>query len=92
LDLKLFRDGLHDCFPIDFRVVENQKISRPVCLQRKQSGLRYNSRNIIRAWVKVGRLTDGAYQFATFMAMANETIVSPIFPELELTAMQVLGA
>jgi Uma2 family endonuclease len=44
----------------------------------------------IREWVKVGTLTAGAYQFITFRG--NETILSPTFPELTLTAAQVLGA
>jgi Uma2 family endonuclease len=44
----------------------------------------------IREWVKVGTLTAGAYQFTTFRG--DETIVSPTFPELNLTAAQILGA
>ena len=43
-----------------------------------------------RAWVRVGTLIEGQYQFATFMG--NDAIVSPTFPELELTAAIVLGA
>ena len=43
-----------------------------------------------REWVKVGSLTDGAYRFATFKG--GEIIVSHAFPELVLTAAQVLGA
>ena len=42
-----------------------------------------------RAWVQVGTLTDGAYQFQTFTG--EETIVSPTFPELKLTAAIVLA-
>jgi len=41
-------------------------------------------------WVKVGTLTDDAYQFETFQG--EEPIVSPTFPELNLTAAQVLSA
>ncbi len=41
-----------------------------------------------RDWIKVGILTNGAYQFETFRG--NETIVSPTFPDLMLTAAQVL--
>ena len=43
-----------------------------------------------RAWFMVGTLIDGRYQFATFRG--NEPIVSPTFPELKLTAAQVLEA
>jgi Uma2 family endonuclease len=43
-----------------------------------------------RAWVMVGTLINGQYQFATFRG--NETIVSPTFPTLELTAAIVLDA
>jgi Uma2 family endonuclease len=43
-----------------------------------------------RKWVKVGKLSDGAYQFATYQG--DDAIVSPIFPELKLTAAQILGA
>lgn len=42
-----------------------------------------------RAWVQVGTLTDGVYQFETFMGEAK--IVSPTFPELNLTATIVLA-
>ncbi len=43
-----------------------------------------------REWVKVGILTNGKYQFATYRG--NDAIVSPAFPELALTAAQILGA
>jgi Uma2 family endonuclease len=43
-----------------------------------------------RAWVKVGTLIDGAYRYETFRG--NEAIVSPTFPNLTLTAAQVLRA
>ena len=43
-----------------------------------------------RAWVKVGTLANDIYQFETFQG--EETIVSPAFPELNLTATQVLSA
>ena len=43
-----------------------------------------------RAWVQVGTLTDGAYQFETFTG--EQTIKSPTFPALNLTAVQVLTA
>ena len=43
-----------------------------------------------RSWVQVGTLTDGAYQFETFTG--EETIKSPTFPALNLTAVQVLTA
>ena len=43
-----------------------------------------------RAWIQVGTLTDGAYQFVTFTGDA--AIVSPTFPELKLTVEQVLRA
>lgn len=42
------------------------------------------------AWVKVGTLADDAYQFETFRG--DEAIVSPTFPQLDLTAAQVLSA
>jgi Uma2 family endonuclease len=43
-----------------------------------------------RGWVKVGTLVSGAYQFETFQNQA--AIVSPTFPELKLTAMEILSA
>ena len=43
-----------------------------------------------RAWVQVGTLTDGAYQFETFTG--EKIIKSPTFPALNLTAGQVLTA
>jgi Uma2 family endonuclease len=43
-----------------------------------------------RAWVRVGSLIDGAYQFVTFQGDA--AIGSPTFPELRLTVAQVLSA
>jgi Uma2 family endonuclease len=42
-----------------------------------------------REWVMVGTLTDGAYLFQTFTG--TQTIVSPTFPELKLTAAIVLA-
>jgi Uma2 family endonuclease len=42
-----------------------------------------------RAWVQVGTLTNGAYQFQTFKG--EDSIVSPTFPELNLTATIVLA-
>lgn len=42
-----------------------------------------------RNWIQVGILTDGSYQFVTFMG--EEPIVSPTFPMLNLTAAKVLG-
>ena len=41
-------------------------------------------------WVMVGTLADDAYQFATFQT--EQTIVSPTFPALHLTAAAVLSA
>ena len=43
-----------------------------------------------RSWVQVGTLVDRAYEFQTFMGEAR--LVSPIFPELNLTAATVLAA
>jgi Uma2 family endonuclease len=43
-----------------------------------------------RAWVMIGTLTNGAYQYQTFRG--DEAIVSPTFPILKLTAAQVLTA
>jgi Uma2 family endonuclease len=43
-----------------------------------------------RAIVKVGTLGDGVYQFQDFVA--DQAIVSPTFPDLNLTAEQVLAA
>jgi Uma2 family endonuclease len=42
-----------------------------------------------REWVMVGTLTDGAYLFQTFMG--NQSIGSPTFPELKLTAAGILA-
>ena len=42
-----------------------------------------------REWVKVGTLTDGEYQFATYQG--DDAIVSPTFQELKLTAVQILA-
>jgi Uma2 family endonuclease len=41
-----------------------------------------------RAIVKIGTLTDGAYQFQTFIG--DDALISPSFPTLSLTAGQVL--
>ena len=43
-----------------------------------------------RAWVMVGTLVSDAYEFTTFRG--EEAIVSPTFPELNLTAAIVLEA
>lgn len=43
-----------------------------------------------RSWVQVGTLTNGVYQFEIFAG--NETIVSSNFPELNLTAAQIMEA
>ncbi len=43
-----------------------------------------------RAWVRVGILVDGEYEFATFQG--DGMIVSRAFPELQLTAIAVLSA
>jgi hypothetical protein len=43
-----------------------------------------------RAWVKVGTLVDGAYAFETFTG--TDAIVSPSFPVLKVTAIEVLKA
>jgi Uma2 family endonuclease len=50
-----------------------------------------------REWVMVGTLTDGCYEFQTFIGQdtmtsgRSETIVSATFPELKLTAAIVLA-
>ena len=43
-----------------------------------------------RFWVQVGTLTDGSYQFETFTGEGK--VASPAFPELSLTAVQILSA
>lgn len=43
-----------------------------------------------RAVIKIGRLMDGSYQFQDFTL--DQAIVSPTFPQLNLTAQQVLSA
>jgi Uma2 family endonuclease len=43
-----------------------------------------------RAWVKVGKLVDGAYEFETFTG--RDALVSPGFPSLAVTAIEVLKA
>jgi Uma2 family endonuclease len=43
-----------------------------------------------RAWVQVGTLLNGTYQFQNFTG--KQVIVSPTFPDLKLTATQVLTA
>ncbi len=43
-----------------------------------------------RAWVRVGILVDGEYEFETFQG--DGMIVSRAFPELQLTAIAVLSA
>ena len=42
-----------------------------------------------REWVKVGVLISGMYEFTTFKG--DDAIVSPTFPELNLTMTQLLG-
>ena len=44
----------------------------------------------VREWVRVGSLVDGEYQFKTYMA--DDRIVSLMFPDLDLTVAQILGA
>jgi len=43
-----------------------------------------------RSWVMVGTLIENQYQFKTFSA--DEMIVSPSFPSVDVTASQVLNA
>ena len=43
-----------------------------------------------REWIKVGVLNDSTYQFETFRG--NEKIISPTFPDVILTASQILNA
>jgi Uma2 family endonuclease len=43
-----------------------------------------------RAWVKVGKLVCGAYAFETFTG--RDALVSPSFPGLKVTAIEVLKA
>ena len=43
-----------------------------------------------RAWVRIGILNNCDYQFETFRG--NEPIISPTFPDLILTASQILNA
>ncbi len=43
-----------------------------------------------REWIKIGILNNGNYQYETFRS--EETIVSPTFPDLSLTASQILNA
>jgi Uma2 family endonuclease len=43
-----------------------------------------------RAWVKVGTLANGTYQFQDFTG--NQVIQSPAFPGMKLTAIEVLTA
>ncbi|KAM3114331.1 Uma2 family endonuclease [Phormidesmis sp. 146-33] len=43
-----------------------------------------------RQWVKIGSLINGAHQFADFTG--NQCILSPTFPQLNLTAEQILNA
>jgi len=42
-----------------------------------------------RAWVQIGTLIDGTYQFQTFKG--SDAVVSPTFPELNMTAVIVLA-
>ena len=43
-----------------------------------------------REWVRVGSLVDGEYQFQTYMA--DDRVVSLMFPDFDLTVVQILGA
>jgi Uma2 family endonuclease len=43
-----------------------------------------------RSWVKIGTLTNGTYDFQTFIA--QDTIFSPTFSQLTLTATEILKA
>jgi Uma2 family endonuclease len=64
----------------------------------KQKPAEYADRGIPEMWiidpdravVKIGTLTDGAYQFQDFTG--QDAIVSPTFPGLTLTAHQILTA
>ncbi len=44
----------------------------------------------VREWVRVGSLVDGEYEFKTYMA--DDRIVSLMFPDFDLTVAQILGA
>lgn len=46
--------------------------------------------DVARAWVRVGLLKDEVYEFSAFQG--NDALVSPTFPELQLTASEVLRA
>jgi Uma2 family endonuclease len=64
----------------------------------EQKPIEYADRGILefwqvdaaRAWVRVGILVDGVYQFETFQG--DQIIVSLAFPELQLRAAAVLAA
>jgi Uma2 family endonuclease len=64
----------------------------------EQKPIEYADRGILefwqvdaaRAWVRVGVLVDGVYQFETFQG--DQIIVSLAFPELQLRAAAVLAA
>ncbi|MEB3295328.1 MAG: Uma2 family endonuclease [Synechococcales bacterium] len=43
-----------------------------------------------RAWVRVGQLVKGAYEFTTFQG--DEILISPTFPSLQLTVETILRA
>ncbi len=44
----------------------------------------------VREWVRVGSLMNGEYQFTTFRA--DDRVVSPLFPDFDLTVAQILAA
>ena len=46
--------------------------------------------DVVREWVRVGSLVDGEYQFQTYMA--DDRVVSLMFPDFDLTVVQILGA
>ncbi len=95
-DGKLLREGLPAPWLV-IEVVSNSKTDRKSHERDYlEKPIEYAERGIPEywiidpdyAWVKVGRLIAGAYEFATFQGI--ETILSPLFPSLKLTVAEVL--
>jgi Uma2 family endonuclease len=97
-DGKLLRSGVSAPLLVVEVVSNSAKDKKSRDRDYKEKPLEYADRGIPemwivdpdRAWVRVGTLVDGAYQFEDFTG--NQAIVSPTFPSLTLTANQVLTA
>jgi Uma2 family endonuclease len=97
-DGKILRSGVSAPLLVVEVVSNSLKDKKSYKRDYEEKSLEYAERGIPEYWlidpdravVKVGTLFDGAYQFQDFTG--NQTIQSPTFPGLKLTAIEVLTA